>query len=173
MTKLFGRKNNKTTIAELEEYYANQNQRKASPIRAWFMAILSLLIAVAIIIGLIFAGLWLYNRLNSDSDNIPVTTGDTNDVDMVELPSFDGDIVGQGNSSTDGTSDSATNEDTQNAGVVSDQAASTSDSNADRIIATGSDELPDTGAGELIVIIPIAAGLSGYVLSRRRQIRQQ
>jgi hypothetical protein len=187
MTRLFGNKNNKTTIAELEEYYANQNQRKTHPLRAWFMAFLSLLVAIAIIIGLVFAGQWLYSRITSDDEVTPTTSGDTNGATTIELPSFDGDIVGQGNSNTDGTSgtstdsnsstdsdsNTTTNEDTQNAGVVSDEAASTSESNADRLATTGSDELPNTGASDLVVIIPIVAGLSGYVISRRRQIRQQ
>jgi cytoskeletal protein RodZ len=185
MTRLFGKKNDKTTIAELEEYYANQNQRRTRPLRAWFMAFLSLFIAVAIIIGLVFAGQWLYTTLTSDDESMPATTGDTSGVNTVDLPTFDGDIVGQGNSNTGETTDSSTESssstdtntttsgDAQSSGVVSDQAASTSDSNTDRLANTGSDELPNTGAGDLVVIIPIAAGLAGYVISRRRQIRQQ
>jgi cobalamin biosynthesis Mg chelatase CobN len=177
MTRLFGKKNDKTTIAELEEYYANQNQNKSRSAKAWFMAILSLLLTIAIIIGLFFVGRWLYNTLTDNNDS-PATTGDNN-VANDTLPSFDGGEFGQsganGDNSSAENSGSATSgsesSSQDNQGTVTDQAASTDVSNADRIAATGDSELPNTGAGEIIVLLPLAAGVVGYSISRRRQIK--
>lgn len=187
MTRLFGKKNNNTTIAELEEYYANQNQRKTRPVRAWLMAILSLLITVAVIVALFFFGRWVYNTITND-ENEPATTSssETNGTNVV-LPNFDGgfdessastnssDVSGASNStnSTDTNSNASSSSDsaTSTDGVVSDQAASTSESNADRIASTGGSELPNTGAGELIIIAPIIAGIAGYSISRRKQLK--
>jgi hypothetical protein len=184
MTRLFKRKNNKTTIAELEEYYANQNQKKARPFRTWVMALFSIFVAIALIIALFLAGRWLYDTVFNDSAEAP-TTSDTNGANDIDLPTFDGNIVGQGNSSTDNTSTEGNTSNTgggsdvasdntsdSSEGVVSDQAASTSESNIDRVVTTGAseDEIPNTGAGEILIIAPIIAAIAGYTVSRRKQI---
>ena len=171
MTRLFKR-NNKTTIAELEEYYANQDRRKTRTGTAWLMALLSLIITLAVIALVFFGGRWLYRTLTDDS-NSTTSSQTSDDNDGVELPNFDGDIVGQGNSN----SSSDTNVATENAGVVSDEAASTSVPNTDRVVETdsisntgsdsSSEEIPNTGAGELLIVTPIVAGIAGYFASRK------
>jgi cytoskeletal protein RodZ len=189
MTRLFGQRKDKTTIAELEEYYANQDQKKTKTGRAWFMALLSILLAVAIVLALFFAGRWLYRAITDDSsDNSATTSENTNSGEQVDLPTFDGDVVGQGNQpsentgssdsgSTSGSSNSSNTE--ENAGVVSDEAASTSESNADRVAGinnaggTGGEPIPNTGAGDLLIVIPFVTAVAGYYISRKHYSKQK
>lgn len=181
MARLFKR-NDKTTIAELEEYYANKrNSRTAG---TWIMAFLSLLIAAAILVGIFLGARWIYRQL-TDSDDT-TTSQTTTDENGVDLPTFDSDEAReQGVSFEEGSSndqDDLVQGDTDaSSGVVSDEAASTDEPNADRVasgnessdtstgsvVAGDNDELPDTGAGSMLVIVPLAAGAIGYSLSRR------
>jgi cytoskeletal protein RodZ len=189
MTRLFNRKkNNKTTIAELEEYYANQNQKKSSTWRAWLMAIVSVLITVLVIVLLFLAGRWLYQEItDSSSDDSTTSESDSPNEINVILPTFDGDTVGRGNGS--GDSDSTNNTDDSSVvsgdnGTVSDQAASTSESNADRLASSNNSsgstdgssvavggEVPNTGAGEILVLAPMISGVLGYFVYRKKQIK--
>jgi cytoskeletal protein RodZ len=180
MTRLFNRNKNKTTITELEEYYANQNQRKTRTGAAWFMALLSLLITIAVIVVLFFAGRWIYRTITNNDTETPATTSDQSE-SSTQLPNYDGDInagnnEGSGvasdtNNDTAGTSSSTDNSGGQSTGTVSNQAASTTESNADRIASTGptTSEIPNTGSGDILLIVPIVAGLTGYAISLKRQ----
>jgi len=172
MSRLFKR-NNKTTIAELEEYYANQDRKKTRTGMAWLMAILSLLITLLVIAMIFFGGRWVYRALTDNDSNTVTTTGNTNS-NGVNLPTFDGSVVGQGNTNPDDSSSAESSTDsntgTTNAGVVTDEAATTSIPNTDRVIAeTGSEDetIPNTGAGELLLITPIAIAVAGYFVSRK------
>lgn len=170
MRRLFNR-NKKTTIAELEEYYANQDRRKTRTGRAWLMAILSLFITLATIALLFFGGRLLYRTLTG---NDSTTTSSNSDNSGVDLPTFDGDVVGQGNSNSDNDSSSVTKPTTENAGVVSDEAAITSIPNIDRVSTTGStagNDIPNTGAGEVLIALPAVLAITGYFVSRRRMIK--
>ena len=186
MTRLFGKKNKQTTIAELEEYYANQNQKKSRPLKAWLMALLSLLITVAIIIALFLGGRWLYRTFVDDNDGSSTTTTSDNSGETVVLPSFDGgfgdDAASGSSDSSDSSDDSSESSDgnvasnsnsdssTSSEGVVSDEAASTSESNEDRISSPGpnEEELPNTGAGDLVFLLPIIVA-AGYFAALKRQ----
>ena len=180
MTRLFGHKKDKTTIAELEEYYANQDQNKSRSGRAWLMAFLSILITIVVIVALFYAGRWAYRAITDDSSNNPTTTTESaNNGNEIDLPTFDGDVVGQGNSTNEGSSNSesgaTTNVDgsAENEGVVSDQAVSTSESNADRVVNTGGDEpIPNTGAGDILIIVPFVTAVAGYYISRKHYAKQ-
>lgn len=200
MTRLFNR-NKKTTIAELEEYYSNQEQKRNRPVMAWFMAFLSLLITFVVLFVLFISIRWVYRELTDNNDSATTTTNDTaNEAIDIDLPSYDGDIVGQGNSTNDGGSTAtngtsngtSTDSDTSsNSGTVSEEAASTSESNADRVASstdsengqtagstTGSNantggEIPNTGAGETLLAIPFVAAIAGYFISRKKQLSQK
>lgn len=168
MTPLFKR-SDKTTIAELEDYYANQKRSRTGT--AWMMALLSLLITVAVILALFFGGRWLYRTLTDDSEFAPVATQDS-DANDTRLPSVDGELPGSNDDRTAGDDEDEADDDTE--GVVSDEAVSTTrdvDSSIDdeEGAATGA-ELPDTGAGELIILLPLATGIVGYTISRQRQL---
>jgi|GEM_PF-2079320 cytoskeletal protein RodZ len=176
---LFKRKD-KTTIAELEEYYANQNKNRSS--KAWFMALLSLFITIAVIAALFFGGRWLYDLVTGDDEATITTTGETV---TGSVPSF-GEIRTDDESTDAGeSSDVAATDEADNTpeGVVSDEAATTTrdvagaatggdstDSTAttDEIVSTT--EIPNTGANELFALLPLLAGLSGYLYSRKRQL---
>lgn len=136
MRPLFKR-DDKTTIAELEEYYANQKKRR-NP-RAWAMGFLSIMITVGVLTGLFFGGRLAYRSVvdNEDSSDIAsapaeenkdqTTDNDLAATEKVELPTFDSDIPAeQGVSFEDSTSNNESDliiEDT-NQGVVSEEAAS-------------------------------------------------
>lgn len=169
MSRLFKR-NNKTTIAELEEYYANQNRRKAHAGKAWLMAFVSLFITLAVIAMLFFGGRWLYRTLTDNDSNSTPSSEIVSD-DGIDLPTFDGDIAGQGNQNE---SDDSTTESSKNTGVVSDEAATTSIPNTDRVTEAGADsdsEIPNTGAGEVLIALPLALAIAGYFVSRKRMIK--
>lgn len=207
MSPLFKR-NDKTTIAELEEYYANQKKRRSG--MAWLMALLSLFITVAVIVLLFLGGRWVY-RTFIDSDS---TTGDDSETALVEgsnddvdLPNFDSNDLGadRGVSFEEGSSNNpedlvvgADNNtpSSSSEGVVSEEAASTDIPNTDRLAANSSiatetssvagdntsteegkgeanDTIPNTGAGESMLIILIAITALGYLTSRKFQLRKQ
>jgi hypothetical protein len=168
MTRLFKR-NNKTTIAELEEYYANQDRKKTKTSTAWLMAVLSLAITLAVIAMIFFGGRWLYRTLTDDNN---ITTTDTTTSGEVDLPTFDSDVLGRGAGQDRSTDDTSAGQ--SNTGTVSDSAASTSIPNTDRVATDASSNdgtIPNTGAGELLIIAPIAAGVTGYLVSRKRHIK--
>jgi hypothetical protein len=139
MAALFKR-DDKTTIAELEEYYANQKKTRRS--KAWMMGILSFMITVGVITSLFFAGRWGYQELRKDDSSSTVATSqdsktdesneDTTDStteEQVELPTFDSNSpnqqgVGFGDSNTNNPDDLIVIEPSEEEGVVSDEAAS-------------------------------------------------
>lgn len=159
----FFKRNDKTTIAELEEYYATQKPRRTG--MAWFMALLSLLITVAVIVALFFGGRWLY-RTFVTNDNGGATVSDNGpSVNDVQLPSFDGDLPEQEAPDTDERG-------VETDGVVSDEAARTTRTpGSESDSALGVSELPNTGAGFAIAIVPASAGIAGYIVSRRKQLK--
>lgn len=154
---LFKRKD-KTTIAELEDYYANQKGARR-PVMAWVMALLSLLVTIIIIVGLFYAGRWLYQTI-ADGGQEPTTTTDTTGNNDVDLPTFDGALPARPNNNN-------TDTDTEERGVVSDRAATTTN-NGER---TSNGELPDTGAGSaLLIALPLSVA-AGYGIARRAQLK--
>lgn len=171
---LFKRKN-QTTIAELEDYYANQRGRRTG--MAWFMAFLSLLITVAVILALFFGGRWLYRTFIDDGQDDTTTDTTVTTDDGVELPSFDGSLPNQP-TVTDGTQvpDDAAVGTVEPDGVVSDEAATTDTSNngataGTSITATG--DIPNTGAGETIVVLLVGTTVLGYFIHRRLLTRSR
>ncbi len=193
MSPLFKRKD-KTTIAELEEYYANQNKRRSG--MAWFMALLSLFITIAVIVLLFLGGRWIYRTFidseSGDDSETALVEGSSDDVD---LPNFDSDELGsdRGVSFEEGSSDNpndlvmsgADSEDhssheNHSDGTVSDEAASTDEPNTDRLASDSSvagestggnsgheGEIPNTGAGEVVLFALVAITALGYLGSRK------
>jgi uncharacterized protein YneF (UPF0154 family) len=185
----FWKKNDKTTIAELEEYYSNQSKNRQSP-KAWFMAILSILITIAIIVGLFFAGRWAYRAIidNSDDNETTSETAENESDNDVDLPTFDSDELGErGVAFEDSTSDDESDlvqgdlegsENTDgNQGVVSDEAARTerdvasSTDSSENESETTATELPNTGAGESVMVILFATTAFGYLLARKHLMK--
>lgn len=185
MRNPFRRKNNQT-IAELESYYATQGKSHDRG-RAWLMAIVSLIVTVLVIAGLFFAVRWAYRTLTDDSaDSDTVATGTVEGDGSATVigdgssdPRSSEDIVAGVLNPSEDTTDSDSSE-TEEGGVVSDEAASTtrdvagSSSGADAdstITNTGPDGLPNTGPGESLAVILLTTTAIGYAMSRRFQKR--
>ncbi len=199
MSPLFSRKD-KTTIAELEEYYANQKKRRTGT--AWLMALISLIITIAVIVLLFLGGRWVYRTFIDNSDDN--TESSSVEGDDISLPNFDSDELGsdRGVSFEEGSSNNPDDlvvgdSGSVSGGTVSDEAASTDIPNTDRLARNNEDgsvagtnedtdseeststesnadsgkEIPDTGAGETALIALLAVTILGYYASRKFQLK--
>jgi len=188
MGLLNNKKHNDTTIAELEDYYANQNRN--SNARAWVMAILSLLFTIGLVVGLFFAGRWIWSSLfESDSNSASDTTNgivisngstdsDTSDNDSSSI----GVVTDEAATITLPSSDSSSNSNQANEEETTfgSVAASSTDANNDTIAAAGADEndsvneqniLPRTGS-EHFVGFTLLIGAVAYFVARRWALSQ-
>ncbi len=148
---IFKRRKNQT-VAELEEYYASKKPRTGG--MAWIMAIVSLLLTILVVSALFFGGRWVYRSLTDDTTEVTVTTTETNDVNDF------------------GETESGAETDDNFPSVVTDEAASTnipSSSNTSTTTPNTGSDLPDTGAGEVLIIAPLVAMIAGYLASRKYQ----
>lgn len=169
------RNRNKKTVAELEDYYTTRQSNGM----AWFMAFLSLVVTIAVIAGLFFGGRWLYRTFIDDGTENDTTTSEQTPA-TVTLGSEDSQDTGLDiNVDTDEVSDQESailGGEVSTGGVVSDEAASTERSNeeAGEVAGsrTGDSELPDTGAGEILVLVPMLTVAIGYYISRKSQLNQ-
>lgn len=184
MAPLFKR-DDKTTIAELEEYYANQKKRRSG--MAWLMAALSLLITVAVIVVLFIGGRWAYQEFFVDDSREVAVSTEENGQD-VDLPSFDSEDETIGGDRGISFEEGSTNDPdnliveeggTVQSGTVTDEAVSTNESNADRVAGTNiggdnnitaTNEIPNTGTGETALIFLVITAVVGYLTSRKRQL---
>ncbi|MDO8266039.1 MAG: hypothetical protein Q7T41_03800 [Candidatus Saccharibacteria bacterium] len=167
---LFNKKNQ--TISEIEEYYASKKTRNGM---AWVMALGSLLITIGVMSLVFFGGRWVYRTL-ADKDKDEVKTVTTTEISkdlVISNPEYN--TNNSGSQSVGGTVGSSQDFPS----VVTDQAASTSVPSSVRNSSTsatapskGSTELPDTGAGETLVIFPLLAVVIGYFLSRKRLLNR-
>jgi cytoskeletal protein RodZ len=98
----FGKKQPETQIPELQEYYATQKQQ--SPVVAWLMAIASLIVTVAILIGFFYGGRWLYRKITNNDETKPTTTSQTD--------------TNKPTSTQNGATDADKNKDTNTSGTV-------------------------------------------------------
>ncbi len=187
MKNPFRRRENQT-IAELESYYATQGKSQGRG-RAWLMALMSLIVTVIVVAGLFFAARWVYRAVTDNSSESEVTTGSTEGDGTVTVitdgssdPRSSEDVVAgvlnqaeDTDNPGDGDVGSDSNSETEEGGVVSDEAASTTrdvagDSATDSSLST-SDDLPNTGAGETVALILLTTVVIGYAVSRRFQVR--
>lgn len=192
MAPLFNRKE-KTTIAELEEYYANK--KKSRPIMSWFMAFTSLLITVLVLVGIFFMSRWVYRSVTgSEPEKVVVEPNEdkgvvTYDVDgdrkvgvtFVEGESSDSSELVYGDLRVTESSESVSVS-AEVVGVVDDEAATSSrsesfyaDSGEGEVAGAyeAPAELPDTGAGEDIFALLATVVAAGYLVSRKRQLAKE
>jgi len=162
------------TIAELENYYAGQRTAKRRSGPAWLMAVLSLLLTLAIVAGLYFGVRWIYRAVTDDTEtettlvNEPISPefGDiqgNRDLNQSSSTSSSGEIPGESNNS----------ENQNGEGTVSDEAVSTTRGSDTSSVAgtNAASELPDTGAGESLIIITSVLVATGYIAARKFQLR--
>jgi cytoskeletal protein RodZ len=69
---LFRKKQSQTEIPELQEYYATQGTESTG--KAWFVAIASLIVTIAVLVGFFAAGRWIYRTVTNKDDSKPSTT---------------------------------------------------------------------------------------------------
>jgi hypothetical protein len=159
---LFRKKKEQQTIAELENYYATG--KKTSTVKAWIMAFLSLLVTVAVLAAVFLGGRWAYRTVTDRNDNSPSTT------ETAGNDTQNGSVNSDGNSSSDNSRPASP----ENGGVVTDEAASTNSPSNQRpgssTPVTG-DNLPDTGMGEMFIILPVITLGAGYIVARKYQLR--
>lgn len=179
---LFNRRKSQT-ISELESYYAGQGNQNA---KAWVMAFLSLLVTVGVITALFFGGRWVYRTLtDDDKEKIAETTQTT--TKQSGSVNADGTLnVNEKDQVATNTDETTVINDDTNAtpsadfpSVVTDQAARTDVPSTTRPTTptpktptTGDSELPNTGAGEILIIAPVVSIALGYFVSRKRQLNQ-
>jgi hypothetical protein len=159
----------KRTIAQLEDYYSSRHKST----KAWAMAFLSLLITVGILSILFFGGRWLY-RTFTDDQNSTSTTETGTQVEEAKIPGSA--ITDQEQGQSNQETASVDTETVVAGGTVSDEAASTSVPNVN-IGQTGgnlnqeaSNDIPNTGSSDILLLTPIIAVVVGYLISRKRQI---
>ena len=169
---IFNRRKSQS-ISDLENYYANRNNSTG---RAWAMALLSLLVTVSVLAAMFFGVRWIYRAMTDNKTTVVTTTQPTNTdtsdtnvavVDPTPAPSTSG-------------AQSVTTPPSEPNGVVSEQAARTTTPSASSRTQgasstprTGdSDALPNTGTGELVFVLPFAAAVLGYFISRKYYINQ-
>ncbi len=160
---LFRRKK-ESVLPEVDKYYEAERRDRTG--LAWLLALVSILVVAALIIGLFFAGRWAYNSI---TDNDEVSQGEGSDA--ADLPTFDGGPdTNNGDESVDPTPP---------AGDTAEPATPPADSEDDEapvtesrpLAGTGVDELPNTGAGSLIGIfagVSTVAGGTHYLVQRHR-----
>ncbi len=185
------RRKTTTEIPELQEYYATR--RPASGVMSWLLALLSLIITAAVILGLFFGGRWLWRKFKSNKDKVVTTTQNTGE--RIEH-GLDSGFSGSSSSTSDGSTDSnssSENTSSENSAAVSGSSTGQTGSNSNgstnntsngqgQIGASGvstsvpnnpnvvnSATLTNTGPGETVAVAFIGATLVGYVVSARRQ----
>lgn len=166
---LFNRRKNQT-ITELESYYAG---KKNQNLKAWIMALLSLLVTVAVIAALFFGGRWIYRALTDDSSDTNTTNSDT--TEQAENANNGGGSLTISNADE---SDSTTESSEEFPEVVTDEAASTDVPSSSRAVASNStsvakgSDLPNTGSGDILVVVPMITFIGGYFISRKHQLNK-
>ncbi len=175
---LFKRKSN-PTIAELEKYYKQQNQPPKKQSRGgWLLGLVFLLLTVFIILGVFFGSRQLYRLAFNRDDSSKVAQQSDDSKTILSEDSQNGqqtDSQDEQNSRADQTKNDE--------GQVSDQAVNTTESNVDRVDQsepapsytytepTDVSGLPQTGPSENILAIILAAGLFGFLSSRKQQLQ--
>jgi hypothetical protein len=162
--KLFNRKQDKTTIPELQEYYDNQRANRMG--MAWLMALASLLITVGVLSGLFFGGRWVYRKIADRNDDKTAGQATTITATTQKGTSQNNDKKGDMATPSQPAPQSTPAPQAQpSAGQVSSQAASTSTPNTSRVAGTStSTSLPNTGPTEtLAIVLPIVVAFLGTV----------
>ena len=176
---LFRKNTSNTTIPELQEYYATQ--RRESTGLAWLLAIGSLLVTAAVIVGLFVGGRWAYRKINNKNKSTSSTTVTTSTntgttSTTTTTPSTSGSTTPTtSSSSTTGSTGGTTTTSTTAPGVATTQSTTTNTTATPATTTTPSTpavtEVPNTGAGNTIgLFIVITAGT--YLANRARLLRK-
>jgi len=160
---IFGNKKTtaSTNIPELQEYYANQ--KNDSTARAWLLAVGSLLVTAALLIGFFFGGRWIYRKIANKDDKAVETaqnTGTSSKTGTTNAPGSSSTTKNNTNTtkttpstttpSTSGSSSSSTSTTSTTAqGVATTQSAATNKA------ATAASTVPNTGPGSTFTLFAL------------------
>ena len=155
---LFDKKTTETNIPELQEYYANQKRESTG--LAWLLALGSLLVTAAVIIGLFVGGRWAYRKI-TNKNKTTVATVETTD-------SSSSTSTAPSNTPAQATSTTTTAA-TPAQGVTPAQSIAT---NTTAVAATTAKEVPNTGPGNVFALFMsitiIAAIAHSKFLAKKR-----
>lgn len=159
----YNRKKNNSVLPEVDEYY--QAERRDNGLLAWLLALISVAIVVAILVGLYFGGRWIVDTLKSDDTNTTSENivGQGSDITVDGKPNESSTV----NNSTDTPTDS-------NQGRVDAPVATTTPPATTPLTAEGN--LPNTGpasVASIFIVVSIIAGSGHYIVSRKRQLNQR
>lgn len=171
-----------TQIPELQDYYATQ--KKESTAMAWLLAIGSLLVTVAIFIGLFLGGRWLYRSVTNNDDkstnttqteNKPANSGSSststtqpNPNESANINSGTVTVNNSGSSSTTSSSGSSSTTSSSTAPGVSPNQSESTNSSA----TAANTSLPNSGPGGIAVIFVLTT-IAGTILYRRLLLSQR
>jgi cytoskeletal protein RodZ len=166
------KKTDATAIPELQEYYASKG--KDSTAKAWLLAFGSLLITVAVLVGLFFGVKWVY-RAATNKDEAPKKTQTTASSTSTDAKK---DAAGSNKTPSTGNEVVVNNDNGTATGLISGSAptpqpapgvspAQTPQQNATAVAAS---TLPNTGTGNIVVLFA-ATTFIGALAYRRKLLR--
>ncbi len=148
-------KQQQTQIPELQDYYATQKKEGSG--KAWLLAVGSLLITIAIFIGLFMGGRWLYRAVTNNDEPVQTAQTETEKTDSSTSSNTATAPNPDPSTSTPGTT-------TIPGGAQGVSPSQSAQSNQSASAATTS--IPNTGPSSVAVIFAITT-IAGAVLHRR------
>lgn len=171
------RRNKKDDVPEeIQEYYQAERRERAGV--AWLVALATLLITLAVVLGLFYGGRWVYRKI-ADGDRTPPTTQtETKEGEQAPQDQPDGSQEGGEQPATPPQPESPENQDGQDSeddrlpgGDESEVGTQEGGQQTPAEGGSGAAALPDSGPGEVLgmfAIVSLAGALTHHlVLSRR------
>ena len=183
----FKRQRVDTDIPELQEYYAAKRANNSAS--AWALALLSLIVTVAVIMGAFFGGRWAWRKLKSSDKAKQVATTVEQKADQA-----DGVVSNEGGVSTTDEEQAAKKAaadaeaakkaaEAEAARVASEAEVAKKKSDAEAAAAASSAQaatgqtnvptevkIPNSGPGDVVAIF-IGATTAGYLISRKKLLQ--
>lgn len=149
---------------EVQDYYQAEKRERSGV--AWLLALGTLLITIALALGLFFGGRWAYRAIFQNDPSTPAENADSNDDPINGLPGIS--TIGEENQVQPNEADEpnpaptpqpAESDDNNSARQLNDTASNQSQADTQK----SSEELPDTGPGSTLAIF-LATVAVAYVL---------
>jgi hypothetical protein len=157
---------NTSIPAEVQDYYNAQHRERVGV--AWLIAVVSLLISVAVVIGLFFGGRWAYRKIVHKKPSEPIAVQEDTNKDKTKDSDKSDDKKDTANS---GATDQGT---AQPQNLPGDSSAPPQSSSTNTTTPQVAGKTPDTGPGNTIAVFAIAsiAGTAAYQVILRRRTTQ-
>ena len=148
-----------TTLPDTDLYNTPPRERSWM---AWLLALVTLVVTVAVVLGLFYGGRFIYRKFNkSDTNQTPATP-------LVEEESntTDSDETSSSSSNTNTNEDTTTNSNTSSSSTN----AVVQTGNVPSQNTAGKGDLPNTGPGDTLAVF-VVVSLAGYLLHRRFAVK--